>query len=322
MKTGLPGRVAARTLALTMRFPWFSERRLAGFGGATAGMALGVAAYAFFAGQDASIKWLVSGLGHVAVPVWQVLFVRSVFIVGVSVVAGRRRMLSRALHTPLKAKLVWRASITLAAWLCYYSAARSLPLAQLLTLYFAAPIIATMLAGPLLGELVPVTRWISVGIGFCGVVVACNPLGLHISPATGLVLVAATLWGLAIILMRQIARRESSLLQMFYTNGLFLIATGIACALHWQPLDWVQVALLTLVCLFGAIGQFCLFEAAPRAPASVMATVEYSALVWAFVLGFAVFGDIPPLPVFAGAALIMAAGACLVLTERRRAVRV
>jgi drug/metabolite transporter (DMT)-like permease len=135
------------------------------------------------------------------------------------------------------------------------------------------------------------------------------------------VLAAAALWGLAIILMRQIARSEGSLLQMAYTNSLFMVATGIACAWHWQRLDWVQVALLGVVCVCGAIGQFCLFEAAPRAPASVMGTVEYSALIWAFVLGFLVFGDVPPLPVFCGAALIMAAGACLVVTERRHAVR-
>ncbi len=289
--------------------------------GAVAGMALGVAAYAFFALHDASIKWLVSGLGHAAVPVWQILFLRSVFIVGVSIAAGRRRMLARALHTKLKVKLAGRALITLAAWLCYYSAARALPLPQLLTLYFAAPIIATVLAGPLLGEVVPPARWLSVGVGFAGVVIASDPVGLHISTATVLVLVAASFWGFAIILMRQIARSEGTLLQMFYTNGVFLIATGIASALHWQKLDWTQVLVLGLVCLFGSAGQVCLFEAAPRAPASVMATVEYSALIWVFVLGFAVFGNIPPLPVFAGAALIMAAGACLVVTERRRAVR-
>ena len=290
-------------------------------GGAAAGMALGVAAYAFFSGQDASIKWLVSGLGRPALPVWQILFLRSAFILSAALIGGRGRLLRRAVSTPQKGKLVARAAITLAAWLCYYSAARSLPLAQLLTLYFAAPIIATLLAGPLLGEHVPATRWLSVGIGFCGVAVACDPVGLHVSAASGMVLVAAALWGLAIILMRQIARSEGSLLQMAYTNGMFLLATGVACALHWQALDAMQAALLCVVCLFGAIGQFCLFEAAPRAPASVMATVEYSALVWAFVLGYAVFGDVPPASVFCGAALIMAAGGCLVLTERRRAAR-
>jgi drug/metabolite transporter (DMT)-like permease len=58
-------------------------------------------------------------------------------------------------------------------------------------------------------------------------------------------------------------------------------------------------------------------EAARHTPASVMATVEYSSLLWAFVLGFAIWGDIPPLSVFMGAAAIIASGGLLVVMERR-----
>ncbi len=288
---------------------------------AGAGMAMGVAAYALFSLQDGAIKWLVSGLGGVAIPVWQVLFARSAFIVAVTLAIGRTSMLERAVKTPFKLKLILRATITLVAWLCYYSAARSLPLAQLLTLYFAAPVITTLLAVPLLGEWVPPWRWASVAVGFAGVVVACDPGGLAFSTATLLVLVAAAFWGFAIILMRQIARRETSVLQMFYTNGLFLIATGIACAIQWQPPRLPQLSLMVAICICGGTGQFLLFEGARRAPASVMAVVEYTALIWAFILGFLVFGDIPRTPVFAGAGLILLAGITLVASERRRAMR-
>lgn len=291
--------------------------------GATAGvgMAMGVAAYALFSVQDSAIKWLASGLGGVAIPVWQILFARSLFIVACTLVIGRTAMLERAVRTPFKAKLVVRAAITLVAWLCYYSASRALPLAQLLTLYFAAPVITTVLAVPLLGEQVPPARWASVAVGFAGVVIACDPGGLAFSTATALVLVAAAFWGFAIILMRQIARRESSLLQMFYTNGLFLLATGVACAVHWTPPRLPELGLMATICAAGGIGQYLLFEAARRAPASIMATVEYSALLWAFVLGFLVFGDIPRGPVFAGAGLILLAGIMLVATERRRSLQ-
>ncbi len=290
-------------------------------GTAAIGIAMGVAAYAVFSLQDGAIKWLVSGLGGVAIPVWQILFARSVFIVACTLAVGRTAMLERAVRTPFKAKLVLRAVITLVAWLCYYSASRTLPLAQLLTLYFAAPVVTTLLAAPLLGERVPPARWASVATGFAGVVVACDPGGLAFSTATALVLVAAAFWGFAIILMRQIARRESSILQMFYTNGLFLVATGIACAARWTPPRPPELGLLAAICAAGALGQYLLFEAARRAPASVMATVEYTALIWAFVLGYAVFGDIPRAPVFAGAGLILLAGVLLVATERRRSLR-
>lgn len=299
----------------------FPRRRAIISGTATAGMALGATAYASFACHDAAIKYLVSGLGHTALPVWQVLCVRSAFIVGATIAVGRTPMLERAVNTPLKLALLGRALITLTAWLLYYSAARMLPLAQLLTLYFAAPIITTLLAMPMLGERVPRSRWLSVGLGFAGVAVACDPGGLAFSGATVAVLAAATCWGIAVILMRRIARRESTALQMFYTNAVFLVATAAATAWRHQWPDLFQIGLLGAVCAAGAFGQFCLFEGARRAPASIMATVEYSALIWAFVLGFVIFGDVPRTPVFVGAGLILAAGAWLVVSEQRRVAR-
>ena len=281
-------------------------------------MALGVGAYFLFSGHDAAIKWLVSGApGEPALFVWQVLFARSAFIVTAVLIAGRRRVLERAVLTPEKPRLALRSAIILFAWLSYYSAARELPLAQLLTLYFAAPIVTTILAAPLLGERVPLSRWISVGVGFVGVVVACDPAGMTVSFAAARVLLAAGLWGFAIILMRQIARRESSLVQMLYANGGFLVATGLACLVRFEAPVARQLWLLLLVGAAGAAGQFCLFEGARRAPASVMASVEYTALIWAFVLGWLVFHDVPRRPVVFGAGLILAAGAWLVVSERR-----
>ncbi len=281
----------------------------------SAGMALGGFAFLLFALHDSCIKWLV--MGHM--PVWQVLFVRSATICAFCVLAGRRKLLERAVATPIKRTLMLRATITLVAWLCYYSAARDLPLAQLLTLYFAAPIMTTLLAAPVLKERVTKVRWASVAIGFAGVVVACDPGGVALSWATLRVLMAAAFWGYAMILMRQTAMKESNLLLMFYTNGLFLTATAIACAtLGWDvPSGWLPLALLCGVGLLGAAGQFVLFEAMRHAAASVIATVEYSALIWAFVLGYLIWGDIPRAAVFIGAALILGAGALLVVTERR-----
>lgn len=290
---------------------------------ALVGMMLGMAAYALFACHDAAIKWLVTpAAGRAPLPVWEVLCARSAFIVVVVIAVGRSRLLARAVITREKPRLLLRAALTLAAWLSYYSAAADLPLAQLLTLYFAAPIITVILARPLLGERIPPSRWLSVTVGFVGVIVACDPGGMSFSWAAARVLAAAGFWGVAIILMRQVARSESTLLQMFYVNVVFLIATALACATiaaAWPTAR--QVLVLAIVCVFGAAGQFCLFEAVRRAAASILATVEYTALIWAFVLGFVVFGDIPLLPVWLGAGLILTAGGLLVIGERGRADR-
>jgi drug/metabolite transporter (DMT)-like permease len=278
----------------------------------TVGIALGVAAYFVFAVHDAGIKWLVAD-----VPVWQVLCFRSATILILCLAIGRRSLLERAAASPLKRPLAMRGLINLAAWLCYYSAARSLPLAQLLSLYFAAPLMIALMARQILHEHVTRARWTSVAIGFTGVMFASDPFGVRPSFPTLLVLVAAVLWGYGIILMRQIARMEPTLLQMLSINTVFFIATGIMTLLDWRPITTSQLVLLIAVGVIGGLAQFLVFEAARLIPASVMATVEYSALPWAFLLGYWIWLDIPPASVFFGAALIILAGALLVRAERR-----
>jgi drug/metabolite transporter (DMT)-like permease len=283
---------------------------------AMGGMGLGA-----LSGHDATIKFLVASL-----PVWQVLFVRSSIIVIASLAIGRTKLIERAVRTPLKLALLGRGVLTLVAWLCYYTASRSLPLAQMTTLYFAAPLIVTVLAAPVLaapvlGEVVTRARWIAVSVGFVGVMIASDPLGVSLSLPTALVLAAACMWGYGVLLMRQIARRESSLLQILSNNSVFVIGTGAMSLAYWQPPSAAQAGLLLMVAVLGGLGQLALFEGARRVPASVMATVEYSGLLWAFILGYLIFGDIPKTAVFVGAALIVCAGVLLIGSERRAARR-
>ena len=273
---------------------------------------MGVAGYFFFAMQDASNKWLVASL-----PVWEVMFVRSLVIVLACVVMGRQRLVIRLAVTPLRWQMTLRAGLTLVAWLCYYSAARELPLAQLLTLYFAAPLMVTAMAGPMLGEVVTRWQWASVAIGFVGVMVASDPFGVRISGATGLVLVASAFWALSSVLTRQIARRESTMVQMLAANVVFAAVTGVGCLIYWVPPSDFNLVLMVGVGVVGGLGQYFTFGAVRHAPASVMAPVEYSALLWAFILGFVIWGDVPRVAVWIGAGLIVCAGVVLVWSTRR-----
>jgi drug/metabolite transporter (DMT)-like permease len=276
------------------------------------GIGLGVLAYALFSAHDADLKWLVADL-----PIWEVVFARSAIIFFGTLAIGGPTLAVRAATTPMRLALAGRGVLLLAAWLLYFTASRSLPLAQLLTLYFSAPILTTLLAGPLLGERVTRARWISVGIGFVGVLVACDPAGLQVSLPVLMVLTAAALWGYTVVLMRRIALLEPSLVQMLFQNGFFMVATGVGMALTWQTPDPWQSALMLAAGALGGVGQFCIFEAARHAPASVMATIDYTSLVWAFLLGYAIWGDIPHLAVWSGAGLILVAGTLLLVTERR-----
>jgi drug/metabolite transporter (DMT)-like permease len=273
---------------------------------------LAALAYFVFSLHDAAIKWLVTDI-----PVWEILFVRSGTTLIICLLIGRCALLERVAATPLKRALAFRGVVMLTAWICYYSAARSLPLGQLTTLYFAAPLMITIMARQILKERVTAARWISVGTGFIGVLFASDPSGVRVSVPALLVLIAAALWGYGIILMRLIARQEPTLLQMLSLNTVFLIGTGMACLVQWQPLRTSQLAALMGVGVIGGLAQFLVIEAARLIPASVMSTVEYSGLPWAFLLGYWIWHDIPPAPVFAGAALIALAAAILVRAERQ-----
>jgi hypothetical protein len=107
-------------------------------------------------------------------------------------------------------------------------------------------------------------------IGFIGVLFASDPFGVRASFPALLVLIAAAFWGYGIILMRQIARMEPTLLQMLAINTVFLITTGIACLFHWQPVTMPQLALLIGVGLIGGLAQFLVFEAARMIPCAAV----------------------------------------------------
>ena len=286
-----------------------------------AGMLLGVASYALFALNDATNKYLVTHL-----PVAQALFFRSLTISLGCLVVGRGQVVTAVLGSAMLKRMLVRAVITLVAWLCYFSAAPLLPFAQLMALYFAAPIITTLLATRMLGEQVSRLRWGAIFVSFAGVVVAADPRGLLVGQtpawAVGLVMAAAVMWAYAAIAMRQIARHEAALVQMLLQNGFFLVATGLWTAFNWVTPTPLELALLVAIGAIGAGGQLLQFAAIRRAPVAVMAVVEYSGLIWAFLLGWLIFADHPPGAVWVGAGIILAAGVFLVVREHRAGQKV
>ena len=273
-------------------------------------------AYMLFTVHDSAIKLLV-----VSVPVWQILFFRSVTIlVGCFLFEGPS-LVRKVARSPIVKPMIVRSILLLVAWISYYSAAHYLQLAEVTTLYYAAPIVGTILAALILKEKVTPFRWAAVGIGFCGVVIASNPVGLTISWPVYLALQAAVLWATAMVLLRKTALHEKSLIQMAMSNTMFILMTGAMTLLHWKTPDARELLLLCATGLVAGIAQFALFEGMRQAPVSVLAPFEYSSLVWAFLLGYLIWGDVPKDNVFAGALLILSAGAIIIIGERLRRKR-
>src|SRR4029078_5997636 len=119
-------------------------------------------------------------------------------------------------------------------------------------------------------------------------------------------------------LLRKLALQEKTIVQMVLNNAFFLATAGLPMLYLWQTPSLGQTALLAVGGTIAGFGQFPLFEGMKRAAASVVAPFEYTSLVWAFVLGYLIWHDVPRAEVFVGAVMIVGAGALIIAPEHFR----
>jgi len=279
------------------------------------GVALGLAGFFVFPLHDALAKLLVRDLS-----VWEIMFVRSSTILIIVFALNGTAPLPRAYRSPVRSLLTLRALIIVAAWALYYSAARSLALGEMVTIYFGSPILVALMAGPVLREQVSVSRWVAVAVGFVGVVIACRP-GFSASGPVLLALCAAALWSVSTILIRLTKLSEPTSVNMLMTNLGFFVLAGLILPWVWKTPSAQDWALLLALSLAGATSQFLVFEALRRASASTIAPLEFTSLVWAFVIQFTVWGNVPDGFVMLGALLIGCSGLVIVSIEWKESLR-
>lgn len=281
-----------------------------------AGVMFGLAAFLMFPVHDALAKWLVQDLS-----VWQIMFVRSSIILLLIALINGASPFPRAFRSPVRVLLGVRALIIVAAWALYYSAARSLALGELVTIYFGSPILVALMAGPILREHVSGARWFAVFIGFLGVVIACRP-GLSALVPVMLALGGAALWSISTILIRLTKLSEPTSVNMVLTNLGFFVLAGILLPWVWKTPsahDWIILIALSVA---GAVAQYLVFEALRRATASTIAPLEFTSLGWAFLLQYLVWGTGPDSYVILGALLIGVSGLVIVMIEWKASAQV
>lgn len=277
------------------------------------GALLALAGWAAFSFQDAIVKMLV-----VSLPVPEVLFGRSLFIVAISALIVRGDEYA-VMAKPRNAwAITLRSALILIAWLAYYAASRQLQLAELVTYYFAAPLFVVAMSAPILGEHVGLGRWAATLIGFGGVLIAANPsAGSPLQPVA-LALLAAASWAMTTVLARGLARGISTPGMMLAGSAGFLIACG--AALPWVGV-WPTVHEAGWIFALGGVGatgQFLWFEGVRRAQASLLAPLEYTLLAYAIFWGWLFFGDLPSPRTLVGAGVILASGLMMMIFEMRR----
>ncbi len=278
------------------------------------GIALILAAVFCFALLDATAKYL-SHVIPALETAWFRYFVN--FALAVAFFRPWRNWTDYATRRPLL-QLV-RALLLLSATLFSFAALRYLPLAVTSSVQFAGPLLATALAGPILGEWPGLRRWAAVVVGFLGVLVIIQPGSSAFDPATLLSVGSAFCYAFYSLTTRTLSATDSS-------SGLAIYAAGVAALVLTPALPVVAVMppgglvalLLVLTGVFGGIGHWLLILAHRDAPPTVLAPFNYTQLIWALALGYLLFGDVPGHATLVGAAMIVASGLYALYRERIR----
>lgn len=270
------------------------------------GPLLMVGAIACFTILDSLLKYLAATHSPILLA-WGRNLAQAVYLLALLPWIGRTRMLSMrrpGVHAA-------RGALLLATTIFIVFALKYLPMAQTYAITFSTPLIATIVAFLALGERVSTTRLAIILVGFAGVVLALGPG----SPEASL----ALLWPIAMacangslhVLTRYAGRDEDPMALLFYM-GLFacLFATP-ALPFVWSSLAWWEWGMVALGGVFGTLAHFLLIEAFRRAPTALVSPMMYSQIVFAILLGFVVFGEVPTVMTLIGAAIVAASGIAL-----------
>ena len=219
----------------------------------------------------------------------------------------------------------WRLQILRAALLAGVSflimgGLRTIPMAEGTSLFFITPLIVTLLAGPVLGERVTLAHWLLALFGFSGVLLIARPDGnLPLVPVL-MLLAGSFLYALYQLATRKLAATERPLTTLFYTAlvGATLSSLLLPASAHSALPGLLDTLLVLSLGVSGMAGHFLLIRAMAFAPASALSPLSYVQLVWATLMGWAVFGQLPGASAIGGAAIIVVSGLLSAWLAHRR----
>jgi len=196
-------------------------------------------------------------------------------------------------------------------------ALRTLPLATAYSIFFVAPLMITALSVPILGETVGPRRWMAIPVGFIGVLVVLRPGGQGMLTLAGIaVLVAAFGYAVSAITVRVLARTDSTQAMVVWLMVLMAAGAGLLAWPQWIPIRGEDAWLILGLGIAGALGQYLITEAFRLGEASLLAPLEYTALLWGLGWDLTLWGVLPGGMTWLGAAIIVASGLYLVRRER------
>ncbi|MEE9322195.1 MAG: DMT family transporter [Granulosicoccus sp.] len=302
------------------------------------GVGLALLGFSIFSLHDALIKSIDD------IPVFQTVFfvVLFSFVPFTFFLAVDRT--ERSLRPRLPGLVALRCLFSTVGLLCVFHAFKNLPLAQVYALLFAAPILITLLAIPILGERIKLIRWFAILLGMGGVLIVLDPGGfLSLALSAGNTSVGAAGAGKAVgsgltihhfialgaaacvacssVVTRKIGAREHSVTLIIYPMLTNIVVSGVLMSQVYQPMAGVTLLKLAAIGLLSVMGQSLMIQAYRNSEAQFVAPMQYSQMLWALLYGAFVFNESVDKVILAGSAVIVLSGLLFIWRELVASVR-
>ena len=273
------------------------------------GIVFMLASETFWVGMNAIVKHLSADF-----PTIQLLFLRNIIPVPCMFILLLVLGNLSALKTNRPGKHVLTGVVGAMGMTALIFSLSQLTLSQVVAITYAAPLMITALSVPMLGEKVGPRRWMSVIVGFIGVLVLARP-EIGLDPTVFLVLAGTFCFALVVVIRRDLSRTDDAATIVFYFSLFVSSIASIFLPWHWhhpEPTEWMLLLLMGVLAM-GA--QFCIMQAIKRAPVSVVAPLLYSSLILAVAIDILYWGIAPDISTIIGAVIIIAAGLYIVYRE-------
>lgn len=236
---------------------------------------------------------------------FEIAFFRNVFGLMALVPMILENGVALTLRTSRLGLHVLRGALNAVAMLAFFYAVTITPLATVAALGFTAPLFAAVLAIPILGERPGWRRWVALVAGFLGALLIIRPGLADISFGALMVLFSSSAWACALIIIKILARTDTSLTTTVFAALFLTPVTFVAALFVWTWPGSSSWLLLVAIGGFGSLTQWSIAQAFHEADTTVVLPFDFTKLLWASVIGYVAFGEIPdPLDLIGGAVIL------------------
>ena len=289
-----------------------------------------IGAMTILAIQDVLIKLVSDELS-----LFQIQFFRST--IGIAVIIGYQAIIHEPIRltTAYPLLTVCRGLMFFFGYSAFYFAQSKMPIATMTVLFLVSPFFITLTSIYFFKSQVGYRRWISILIGFVGVVLICQPETGQFNFYYLIPIIVALSYAFSIIIVKKTADRDTLYQQMILTYLIMGLLSGITGLLFgdgrfdtaensevafivrsWQFVDTESTFKLFTISVLGSVGLLVLMGAYRVADPAVISPYEYSLLIWMVLLGYLVWGDVPSFNIAIGMVLIVGAGIYMFYRER------